>query len=47
MEGYGLFRKNKQQTRRKHSLQVNLQLEYTELHLGMDMELTKSFWIRI
>ncbi|GAB0179199.1 hypothetical protein GRJ2_000385200 [Grus japonensis] len=43
MEGYRLFRKDEQGRRRGDvALYVNDQLEYIELHLGMDEEPTES-----
>ncbi|GAB0183842.1 hypothetical protein GRJ2_000849500 [Grus japonensis] len=48
MEGHRLFRKDRQGRRGGDiTLYVNGQLECMELHLGMDEEMTKSFWVRI
>ncbi|GAB0204540.1 hypothetical protein GRJ2_002919600 [Grus japonensis] len=49
MEGYGLFRKDRQgrQGGGGVALYVNDQLECMELHLGTDEEQTKSLWVRI
>ncbi|GAB0203333.1 hypothetical protein GRJ2_002798900 [Grus japonensis] len=48
MEGYRLFRKDRQgRGGGGVTLYVNDQLECMELHLGMDEELTESFWVRI
>jgi len=42
MEGYRLFKKNRQVRGGDAALCVNDQLECTELHLGMDEQPTKS-----
>jgi len=48
MEGYRLFKKVRQGRRGGGvALYVNDQLECTEIHLGMDEELTESLWVRI
>ncbi|GAB0209691.1 hypothetical protein GRJ2_003434800 [Grus japonensis] len=48
MEGHRLFRKDRQGRRGGGiTLYVNDQLECMELHLGMEEELTESFWVRI
>ncbi|PKU31806.1 dtw domain-containing protein 2 [Limosa lapponica baueri] len=48
MEGYWLFRKNKQGKQGGGvALYVNDQLESMELHLGMDEDPTESLWVRI
>ncbi|GAB0202565.1 hypothetical protein GRJ2_002722100 [Grus japonensis] len=48
MEGYGLFRKDRQGRQGGGvTPYINDQLECMELHLGMDEEPTKSLWVRI
>ncbi|GAB0183727.1 hypothetical protein GRJ2_000838000 [Grus japonensis] len=48
MEGYRLFRKDRQGRRGGGvTLYTDDQLEYMELHLGMDEEPTESLWVRI
>ena len=48
MEGYRLFRKNRQGRQGGGiALYVSEQLECMELYLGMDEELKESLWVRI
>ncbi|GAB0187691.1 hypothetical protein GRJ2_001234400 [Grus japonensis] len=48
MEGYRLFRKDRQGRQGGGiALYANDQLEYMELHLGMEEEPTESLWVRI
>lgn len=49
MEGYRLFRKDRQGRWEGEgvALYVSDQLEYMELHLGMNEEPSKSLWVRI
>ena len=48
MEGYRPFSKERQGRQGGGvALYVNDQLEYMELHMAMDEELTESLWVRI
>lgn len=45
--GIHSLRKTGREERGGVNLYINSQLESTELHLGMDEELTQSLWVRV